>query len=269
MIKIESYWVDLRQLDELASNKTIIHCIHPCIKLLTTITFLTVVASFSKYEVASLLPLCLYPMVLIMAGNLPFKLIGKRVLLALPFVLFVGIFNPILDQTPILEFGTIFIAGGWVSLTSILLRFFLAVTAALILVATTGMDKISMALLRLRVPRVFVIQLLFMYRYLYVLIDEFIRAVRAYSLRSFHREGIGIKVWGTLLGQLLLRTIDRGGRIYQAMLCRGFDGQIRLGEQYKLVGNDIIYFFAWSAFFALVRFVNIPQWIGSLLIGGK
>lgn len=268
MSKMESYWLDLRQLDETASNRGVIHSIHPCAKLLTTVIFLTVVASFSKYEVSGLFPMFFYPMALIILGELPLSPILHRVVLAMPFVIFIGIFNPLLDRIPFMQIGPFLISGGWFSFLSILLRFLLAVTAALILVATTGIDAIGRALLQLKVPRVFVIQLLFMYRYLYVLFEEFIRTLRAYSLRSFQGEGIRPKVWGSLLGQLLLRTIDRAQRIYQAMLCRGFDGEIRLVRQDKLVGTDIVYFIGWSAFFIAARLVNIPQWLGTLLIGG-
>ena len=268
MSKLESYWLELRQLDEMANKKTVIHHINPCAKLLTTVVFLTVVASFSKYEVMGLAPMFFYPMVLIILGELPLAPILNRVMLAVPFVLFIGIFNPLLDQAPFMQVGHYFISGGWISFSSILVRFALAVTAALILVATTGIHAIGMALLWLKVPKVFVIQLLFMYRYLYVLLEEFIRTVRAHSLRSFQGGGIGFKVWGSLLGQLLLRTIDRAQRIYQAMLCRGFDGEIRLLRYNKLVAADIIYFFGWSAFFIAVRLVNIPQRLGALLIGG-
>jgi len=268
MSKMESYWLDLRQLDEMAIHKSVIHHIHPCAKLLTTVIFLTVVASFSKYEVSGLFPMFFYPMLLMILGELPLGPIMHRVLLALPFVMFIGIFNPLLDQIPFLQIGPLLISGGWISLFSIFLRFLLAVTAALILVATTGIDGIGMALLQLKVPRVFVVQLLFMYRYLYVLLEELIRTIRAHSLRSFQGEGIKIGVWGSLLGQLLLRTIDRAQRIYGAMLCRGFDGEIRLIGRKKLVGIDIVYFLGWSIFFIVVRLVNIPQWLGTLLIGG-
>ncbi|MBP2626068.1 MAG: ecfT 5 [Firmicutes bacterium] len=268
MSKMESYWLDLKQLDEMAGNRTVLHRIHPCAKLLTTVIFLTVVASFSKYEISGLFPMFFYPIFLIILGELPLGPISNRVLLALPFVIFIGIFNPLLDQNPVVQFGPFFISGGWISFLSILLRFLLAVTAALILVATCGIDAIGMALLQLKVPKVFVIQLLFMYRYLYVLLEEFIRTIRAHSLRSFQGEGIRPRVWGSLLGQLLLRTIDRAQRIYQAMLCRGFDGEIRLIRQKKLVGMDIVYFLGWSAFFIIIRLVNVTQWLGTLLIGG-
>jgi len=269
MLTMESRWLDVRQLDEMGSQKTVIHQIHPCAKLVTTVIFLTVVASFAKYEVMGLLPLLLYPMVIFTLGDLPVGGILKRVLLTVPFVIFIGIFNPLFDQAPYATIGPIVLSGGWISFLSILLRFFLAVTAALLLVATTGMDAIGMALLKLRVPRIFVIQLLFMYRYLYVLLEEFIRTIRAHSLRSFQGEGVKPKVWGSLLGQLLLRTIDRAQRIYQAMLCRGFDGEIRMIRRRKLMRSDIAYCLGWSSFFIMVRFVNIPQWLGNLLIGGS
>lgn len=268
MSKMESSWLSLRKLDELANQKTIIHDINPCSKLLTTVIFVTVVASFGKYEISSLFPMFFYPMVLIILGNLPVGPIVQRVLLAMPFVIFIGIFNPLLDQAPVMQVGAYLISGGTASFVSILLRFLLAVTGALILVATTGIDAIGMALLKLKVPHGFVIQLLFMYRYLYVLVEELIRTVRAYSLRSFQESGIQYKVWGSLLGQLLLRTIDRAGRIYQAMLCRGFDGEIRLIRQKGITGRDMVYVIWWSLFFMIVRFVNIPQWLGRLIVGG-
>lgn len=268
MSKMESSWLNLRQLDEMASYKTVIHNINPCAKLLTTVIFLTVVASFGKYEISALFPMFFYPLSLMILGNLPVGPILRRVLFAMPFVLFIGIFNPLLDQVAIMQVGPYLISGGWISFISILLRFLLAVTGALILVATTGIDAIGMALLKLKVPHAFVIQLLFMYRYLYVLVEEFIRTIRAHSLRSFQGSGIQYKVWGSLLGQLLLRTIDRAGRIYQAMLCRGFQGKIRLSGHKENTGTDVFYFLWWSVFFMIVRYVNIPQWLGRLIIGG-
>ena len=268
MSKMESYWLDLRQLDEMASHQTVIHHIHPGAKLATAVIFLTVLASFPKYEISGLFPMFFYPILLIILGELPLGPIVHRVALALPFVLFIGIFNPLLDQIPFVQIGPLLLSGGWISFVAIVLRFLLAVTAALILVATTGIEGIGLALLQLKVPRVFVVQLLFMYRYLYVLLEEFIRTMRAHSLRSFQGKGVKIKVWGSLLGQLLLRTIDRAQRIYQAMLCRGFDGQIRLIGQQNLVGVDIAYCIGWSTFFIVVRLVNISQWLGTLLIGG-
>jgi cobalt/nickel transport system permease protein len=268
MMKLESNWLDLRCLDDLAAQDSVIRRINPCIKLLTTLIFVLVVTSFPKYEIAGVLPLVLYPIVLINLGLLPTKHLFKRLLLAAPFVICIGIFNPLLDHTPVTQIGSVVISGGWLSFFSITLRFILTVLAALILVATTGIDAICTALLRIHVPKALVVQLLFMYRYIHVLLEEFLRTIQAYTLRSFHGEGLRFKVWGSLVGQLLMRTIARAQRIYQAMLCRGFDGEFRLIRTDSLRIHDISYLLGWSAFFLTARLYNIPQFLGTLLVGG-
>lgn len=267
MLKIESAWLDLRQLDDLAAQHTVVHRLDPRIKLITTLLFIVIVTSFGKYEISGLIPLAFFPFALILLGNLPWQQLLKRLLLVSPFVIFVGILNPLFDQTPLIRVSAFMLTGGWISFISLTLRLALTVTAALILVATTGIDAICTALLRLGVPKVMVIQVLFMYRYLHVLIDEFIRITQAYSLRSFHGEGLRFRVWGSLIGQLLMRTIERAQHIYQAMLCRGFDGEIHMLRPAKITLAETVYITGWAAFFLIARFINIPQALGKVFLG--
>jgi len=267
MLKIEANWIDLRYLDALSNQNTFIHRLNPCVKLLATLSFILAVTSFSKYEITGLFPFFLFPFVLLSLGNLPTAPMLKRLLIVAPFVLFIGIFNPLFDHTPVLKLGSVVISGGWISFFSITIRLCLTITAALILVATTGIDAIGSALLRIGVPKIIVIQLLFMYRYLHVLVEEFIRTVTAYSLRSFAGEGVQFRAWGSLLGQLLIRSIDRANRIYQSMLCRGFDGEVRLRRTSTLTSTDIGFLACWLVFFLLVRCFNVPELLGKLLVG--
>jgi len=259
---------NLKLLDELSTQETIIHKLHPLAKVSTTFLFLVMVVSFNKYEVTGFLPFFLYPIVVIVLGDLPVGALLKRVLIAVPFALGVGIFNPIFDQSSVSLWGDITISGGWVSFASILIRFFLTVLAALLLVATSGMGKIASVLLMLKVPRIFVMQILFMYRYISVLMEEVGRVLRAHSLRSLEDKGIRFKVWGSLLGQLFLRTIDRAERIYQAMLCRGFTGSFPTIRKERMGGKDLLYIGAWGLFFLFARLYNIPEIIGALVLGG-
>lgn len=267
MLKIEANWIDLRYLDALASQNTLIHRLNPCVKLIAVLSFIIAVTSFSKYEITGLLPFVLFPAFLLALGNLPAAPILKRLLLVAPFILFIGIFNPLFDHTPIAKIGPFMLTGGWVSFFSITIRLCLTITTALILVATTGIDAIGSALLKIGVPRIIVVQLLFMYRYLHVLVEEFVRTVTAYSLRSFHGEGVRFRAWGSLLGQLLIRSIDRANRIYQSMLCRGFDGEVRLLRTSKLTTADITYLISWLLFFLLARCFDVPELLGKLLLG--
>ena len=267
MIKIEANWIDLRYLDTLATKSTPVHRLNPIVKLITTLVFIITVTSFPKYEISGLLPFFLFPAVLVSLGGLPPWPLCKRLLLVAPFIIFIGIFNPLLDHTPVSQFGSFILTGGWLSFASITLRLYLTVTAALILVATTGMNALGAALARIGIPRIIVVQILFMYRYLHVLLEEFVRSIQAYSLRSFHGDGIRFRAWGSLLGQLLIRSIDRANRIYQAMLCRGFDGEVRLMHTSALHTADILYLTCWTVFFLSARNFNIPQLLGKLLMG--
>jgi cobalt/nickel transport system permease protein len=235
------------------------------VKLLTTLVFIVAVVSFGKYEITGLLPFVIYPVVLMAVGNLPAGYLAKKILLAAPFAFFIGIFNPLLDRAVLVHLGPIGLSGGWISFTSIMLRFTLTVAAALILIAGTGLNAVCLALDKLGAPRGFVTQLMFLYRYIFVLTDEALRLVRARSLRSFQGRGLGLRVFSSMVGQLLLRTLDRARRIHLAMLSRGFAGKIHLNRPLRLRLQDVAFLLGWSALFVLLRWINIPHQLGQAL----
>ncbi|MFD2360463.1 energy-coupling factor transporter transmembrane component T family protein [Saccharococcus thermophilus] len=150
---------------------------------------------------------------------------------------------------------------------SIFIKCSLTVTASILLIATTGMDRLAAALRMLKIPKIFVLQLLLTYRYISVLIEEVSRMMRAYSLRAPGQKGIKWSVWGSFAGQILLRTFERAERVYQAMSLRGFTGEYHTGDISKLSFKDLAYFTAWSLFFVIARIYNIPVLIGSLFTG--
>lgn len=260
-------WNQMHFLEAQAAKRTVIHRLHPLAKLLTAAGFLLTVASFGKYAFLALLPLLVYPLTLIVLGDLPFGALAKRALIAAPFALGMGLFNPIFDRSPLVSLGRITITGGWVSFGSIILRTGLMVMTALALVATSGMNQIAGAMRQLGMPQIFLRQLLLLSRYLSVLGEETARTLLAYSLRAPQGRGVRYTAWGSLLGQLVLRTIDRAGRIYQAMLCRGFTGEIRVtaGNSFDL--KDAAYTLAWLGYFATARIFDLPGLLGSLLMG--
>lgn len=259
---------NIRLLDELAEKDTVIHRLHPLSKLLVTVGYLIAVVSCGKYEIGALMPLIFYPVVLIALAEIPALPVLRRALIAAPIAIGIGIFNPILDYKPLVVIGGISVSGGWISFMSILIKCMMTVTAALLLIASTGMNNIAAALRALGVPRLFVMQLLLTYRYISVLIEEAARTTRAYSLRSPYEKGIHPRDWGSLTGQLLMRTIDRAQRIYQSMCCRGFQGEYNMGNVKKASLRDGVYTLLWILFFTLVRYFNIPALIGFLTTGG-
>lgn len=267
MASLDSALLDIGELDLFARRQTPVHRIDPRAKVLVTLAYLVTVISFGKYEVSRLLPLLLYPVAIIVIGQLPVPYLAGKLLLASPFALLVGIFNPLFDRAAMMQIGALEVSGGWISFASILLRFALTLAAALILVATTGFHSVCMALTRLGVPRVFVTQLMLLYRYIFVLADEAARMMQAWSLRSVSGRAMSPKVFSALIGQLLLRALDRAHRLHAAMLSRGFDGSFRTVSTLNFTHRDAIYIMLWTAFFVFVRCYNLPRILGEAAMG--
>lgn len=258
---------DIGFADTLAAGDSPLHRLDSRAKLFTTFIFIAAVASFNKYEVSALVPFFLYPVFLISAGALPAGYLVKKTLFVAPFAVLVGFFNPLLDRQVLIHIGTFGISGGWVSFLSILERFALTVSSALALFSITGINAACGGLIRAGVPKPFVVQLLLLNRYIFVLTGEAERISRARALRSGGQGVMGAGIFMKLAGQLLLRTLDRAERVYQAMLCRGFDGQIRVAGSSGIGRGEIVFTLGWAALFAVFRTVNLPVMLGQGVAG--
>ena len=267
MTSIEKNFFNLRYLDTLAQQTTWVHNLDPRAKLVTTLFFIITVVSFDKYTIAQMIPFILYPVILMGMGKLAAGYIFNKIMLVAPFALLLGIFNPFFDTTPHLMIGPISISGGWVSFASLLLRFGLTVCAALIFIALTSFNGFCLALQKFHIPEIFIIQLLLLYRYLFVLVDEAIRMVRARALRAFSSRRMSLATFTAMVGQLLLRATNRAERIHLAMNCRGFDGHIRMMHATRIGIAEIFFILGWSVLFLVMRMHNLPVLIGTSALG--
>lgn len=249
-------------MDDLGRMDSPIHRLDARAKVVTTAMFVVVVMSFPRHELSALMPLFLYPFVLVARGNLPAGYLLRKVAVAAPFALFVGVFNPLMDRQPVAAIGSHLIAGGWLSFASIMLRFMLTVSAALILLACTGIHRLCAGMERLGVPKVFAVQVLFLYRYFFVIGAEGLRMWRGVQMRSAGGAALPLRTYGSLLGHLLLRSMDRAQRVYRAMAARGFDGEVRVLRTPAPGWRDIAFVTAWTAFFVAARLWNLAGLLG-------
>lgn len=143
MSDLAAAWFNLKRFDELGQKGSVIHRVHPVAKLLTTVVYIVLIVSFDKTEIIPLLPLVLYPLVLIILGELPVKLLFQRIVIATPLVLGIGLFNPWFDQSPAWTVGRWVITNGWISLAALMFRFGLTAMAALVLMATSGIEGVT------------------------------------------------------------------------------------------------------------------------------
>lgn len=255
----------LHTLDADPSRSSMLAQFDPRALLLATLGFIVVVVSFDRYALLAMLPLTLFPTALCAAGHVPMRWILKKVLVASPFAIMVGIFNPFLDAATLVSVWGIPVSGGWLSFLSILLRFALTVSAALALIAITGLPAICSGLENLGIPRPLTMQLLLLQRYAEVLAGEASRMRMAHELRAGTSK-LGLTTYASLIGQLLLRSLDRAQRVHVAMVSRGFDGQWNNHRRATWRTKDSVFLTACMGGCGLARFINLPQEMGALLL---
>jgi cobalt/nickel transport system permease protein len=252
-------------LDDFARRSTPLGQVDARAKVLAAFAILVTSASFGPYQLGRPLPLVILLAAWMALGDVPLRVVLSRLALASPLALLVGIWNPLLQPEPMLPLGPVVLSAGWVSFASVVERFAIAFTAVLLLIATTGFDQMAAALGRLGMPRVLVTQLLLLYRYAFVLGSEASRMLRSYALRSPNRPRPTWRTMRPLLGQLLVRSVGRAERVHTAMLCRGFDGELRRAGGSRFGPSAAVLVLGSLAFCALVRCVDVPRWLASLV----
>lgn len=156
--------------------------------------------------------------------------------------------------------------AGLLRFVSIVIRSWLSVQMAILLVGTARFPDIVHALEHLRVPSILTTIIAFLYRYLFVLADEVFRLLRARESRSAAVAGSrsgGSVLWragvaGNMAGQLFLRSYERSDRVYNAMLSRGYAGHLQTMNPHELHRADYV-----TTALALILFL-IFQLVGRL-----
>lgn len=212
-------------LDRYANLESPIHRLDPRVKTVCVLIFvLTVVLTPpTRFAAFFLYTVLIFSVALL--TDIPLSFILKRSLIIVPFALMIGLFN--LFFKPFSVFFNI-LAKSWLS-----------VLALIILSATTDFPTLLKALESLGTPKLLTTILSFMYRYIFTLIDQVTKLERARVARSYGRRGIfQVRALGNMLGSLFINTYERGERIYQAMLARGYHGHAHTPHRFVLTSAD-------------------------------
>lgn len=244
---------EIHAMDTLAARDQWVNQLHPLVKFVLTVVYIAVTVSFPKYDVIGLAGMVVYPLAIFLLGELSFWDSLKRLRVVLPFLCLVGLFNPLFDRN-VIVIGQTAINAGVLSMVTLILKGVFAVLASYLLIATTSIEKLCYAFGMLHLPRAIITQILLTYRYITVLLAEAGRITQAYALRAPHQKGVHFKVWGSLTGQMLLRSMDRANEVYESMLLRGYQGDYGyMREWIAFGGRDALYFLLWIGIFALFR----------------
>lgn len=207
--------------------------VHPCVKLLITVFFLVMLLSFHKYNLAGTLLMSAYLIVVFQMGELSLinTLCRLKELLLLLFL--VGIWNLFLDRNIIAYWGKIPVSGGVLSFCTLYLKGVFALLSSYALLMTTGIEGICYALQVFHMPGILITVVLLIYRYFILFAREVERVSLAYSMRSNGQKGIQIRAWGSMVGTMLLRSVDRAETVYESMELRGYSNKTILRIPYR------------------------------------
>ncbi len=266
MNRMEQSLYELGEMDALASRTSPVHTLHPLAKLLVTLVYLICVVSFSKYDLSGLAPMVLFPLLLFQLSGIPVRTCFRKLRFVLPLVLAVGLFNPLFDRTPALTLGTVTVSGGVLSMVTLMCKGVFCLMSAFLLMATTRIDVLCAALRKLHLPDMLVTLLLLTFRYVGVLTREAAVMSEAYHLRAPGQKGIHHSAWGSFLGQLLLRSMDRAEELYSSMQLRGFHGEFYYADPPRWKLRDTVYLLSCTAAFLLLRYFDVARLLGSLFV---
>ena len=250
-------------LDQYSDRDSFIHRLDPRTKLITTLVFILVVITTppTRWPVFALY-FCLITTLLLLS-KVPIFYILKRSLVIMPFVLLIAIFIPFFKEGEVAGSYNVWLwqlsvtYSGLQVLWNVIIKAWLSILSLILLTATTKFTNLLKGLEQLRMPRVMVMLLSFMYRYIFVLVDEVMRLKQARDSRNFGGRRLWqIRTIGNMIGTLFIRSYERGERVYAAMLARGFDGQTRTLDHLSFRQVDAYFGLSFSLVLILVSLTN-------------
>ena len=155
--------------------------------------------------------------------------IWRRIRFILPLVLLAAIFLPFFRTGGAdYELGPLTVyEQGLETFAAVTLKATIGTLSAVLLGATTTFPQVLRGLELMRAPRLLVLIAAFMYRYLFVIVEEFGRMRAALSSRAYRpTNALQAGALGRMATAMFLRTYSRGERVYHAMLARGYAGHM-------------------------------------------
>lgn len=229
--------------ERFAKGNSLLHRIDPKVKVIVATTFITVVAISNSFVVVTMALILAF--VLILLSRLEMRPVTKRLLAANSFTIFLWITLPITyGGEEFFKLGPFPLSIEGIRLSSLItLKTNCIVLSLIALLGTSRIASLGHALEGLHFPKSLCFLLLFSYRYIFVIYQEYRKLTRAASLRCF-APATNIhtyRTYGYLFGMTLVRSWNRATRVHHAMLLRGFDGQLIPLEQQTVARADLFF----------------------------
>ncbi len=232
----------LPEIDKFANLKSPLHSFDPRLKIISfsILIFSIVLLQDIKGAFIGLI----LAVVLVFLSKIPFSFIFIHLRWVLLFiaVLFL-IISLTVPGSLLLKLSFLSVSREGVKLSFLIsLRAIGAVLFIFPMIGTTKFNVTLTALQKIGVPNKLIQLFMFTYRYIFLFLDEGKRIFIAANSRGWTKKTniSSLNVMGNLVGMLLVRSFERTEYLRDAMVSRGYDGRLRILDEFKLSSKDFI-----------------------------
>jgi cobalt/nickel transport system permease protein len=249
------------QIDRFSYQASPIHALDARVKLVCVLIFSVFVISVPATSVSILACYAIGPFAVLVIAGVPIRFVGKHILVVSPFIAALAVGTLLYDKSPVTAaFGPIQwqTTGGLLRCFSICGKFIITMAALVGLVATTRFGDLLAAMAKLGVGHLLVVQLGFLYRYIFMLIDRASHVLRARAGRKLRNMGFGaeVKTSAAMAGSIFIGSIDLAGRVNMAMQGRGFDGRFHRLSEMRIGRSDFLFAVILALYLVALQFLG-------------
>jgi len=224
------------------SHSSRLYQFDPRVKLACAVALIVVTAFLRSFE--AVLAVLIFNAAVVLASRVPLNHLWKSLALAIPFIIFSTV-AMLFTSTPY-------------NAAVLAMRIVASVLALLAVISTTPMFDLLITLRWFRMPKLLSSMILFTYRFIFVLLEESDRMKLARLARGFTGRGnlLSKDVFRTLsftAGMVFVRSNARAAGIYNALLARGYTGELRTIDRMKVRPRDA----AFSAMFLCIGAIAV------------
>ncbi|MGC1122816.1 MAG: cobalt ECF transporter T component CbiQ [Candidatus Methanofastidiosia archaeon] len=238
------------------TSNRVISRIDPRIKISCAFFFIFLVVS-GNLNVMSFSAFFLILLSIATISRVSLSFLFRRSLVIIPFAVFVAIFLPFFSGgETVTVVGIPLSVEGLERFENVVMKAFLSVFCVAMLAETTEFSELLKAFEELRIPKIMVVLVSFTYRYFSVIVEEARRMKIARDIRSRKGNFVWqVRTFGTIVAQLFIRSYERSERIYQAMVTRGFTGEIKILRHFDLTRRDLVHGVGFCVVVVVIRVV--------------
>jgi len=241
-----------------AQGNSFLHRADPRAKVISTLFMVCAIAVLNRVlaATAAFFIACIF----LYVTKLPPMQVVKRLFVVNAFIAFLWLFLPF--SVPGRVFFSIWRWHASIDGIKMAVLITLRCNAILIIIITfietTLIPILALALSDLRVPDKLIFIMLISYRYINVIFQEYNRLLQAARIRGFvpKNDIRTYKTYAYMVAMVLIRSYERGIRVHQAMILRGFNGKFYSLHRFHLQRKDIFLTIGAVLFVVFILYVD-------------